>query len=104
IWSSQGRKTLDPLAFGAQPFATGCQNVNTLGAFENRLRQDGSRLQDALAAVQHEQHLHVLEESNDASQWLLRANGYAEKRCNGTWHQERIRQRCQIDEADAVLV
>jgi hypothetical protein len=58
------------LALGAQRLTAGRQKVHAGGMFEYFLRYCSRCLDDALAAVEHEQHVLVPEECDQARNWI----------------------------------
>ncbi len=75
----QRRQALHPLALDPQRLPAGGQDMQPRRALERGLGQFGRRFDHMLAAIEHEQHLLVLEATDQAGERTVGANRQAER-------------------------
>src|ERR1700688_1543943 len=56
------------------------------------------------ATIKHDEHLLAREEGDQARDWIVRTHRNSQHGCQRTWHEARVRQWRQVNEASAVPV
>jgi hypothetical protein len=98
----QRRQAVHALAFHPQRLAARRQDVDRLRAPEDFFGEYRGSLDDMLAAVEHDEQFLLLEERDQTRERLVGANADAKLGGEGARHKQRIGQRREIDEADAI--
>ena len=90
------------LAFRPQCLPAGCENVRPPRPADDLFSQGGGSFDHVLAAVEHDEHAPLLEECDQARQGSLGVYAEAQLGRERTRHEQRVGQRCKIDEVGAV--
>ena len=103
VWDTQGRQAINMLAFSAQALPARCQDEVIFCFLEDFLSEDRRRLDDILAAVEHDQNVFLFQELDQRRQGIVGPHCDAEAGSQRTRSKQRVGQRCKIDEADTVF-